>query len=100
MFSPRAFNPCDDKHAHEGSSNLAASPLWNVKLRLGQAAPAGLSLHDLKLSAWDKNFGGRWNAGSNKRGGGTDIAPVDYAAQVAHCIARCQKNAHAHHTTV
>ena len=53
-----------------------------VKLRLGRAAPDGFSLHDLGLSAFDPAFGGRWNAGSNKRGGGTQVTPELYADEV------------------
>lgn len=56
---------------------------WSVKLRLGKAAPTGLTLHRLRVTDWDANFGGRWNAGSNKRGGGTPVAPQDYALAVA-----------------
>lgn len=81
MFSPRT-----DDNASGQNMDASSPPLWNVKLRLGASAPAGLSLHDLKLSDWDQNFGGRWNAGSNKRGGGTDLNPFDYALQVAHCL--------------
>jgi hypothetical protein len=52
---------------------------WNVKLRLGHAAPPGFTLHSLGIQNWNPAFGGRWNAGSNKRGGGTGIEPRDYA---------------------
>jgi hypothetical protein len=38
-----------------------------VKTRLGLAAPAGMSLREMKLPGW----GGRWNAGSTGRKGGT-----------------------------
>lgn len=56
-----------------------AADRWNVKLRLGRAAPPGFTLHSLGIRHWNPAFGGRWNAGSNKRGGGTSIAPRDYA---------------------
>jgi len=56
-----------------------AANRWNVKLRLGQAAPPGFTLHSLGIRGWNPAFGGRWNAGSNKRGGGTSVAPHDYA---------------------
>lgn len=47
----------------------------NYTVRRGPKAPAGLYLNTLNL---DKEFGGRWNAISNKRGGGT-IRPIsDY----------------------
>lgn len=52
---------------------------WNVKLRVGHAAPRGFTLHSLGIQNWNPAFGGRWNAGSNKRGGGTSIEPRDYA---------------------
>lgn len=52
---------------------------WEVKLRLGQAAPKGLNLHKIGIREFDRVYGGRWNAGSNKRGGGTEIPPEEYA---------------------
>jgi hypothetical protein len=52
---------------------------WNVKLRLGRAAPPGFTLRSLGIQHWNPGFGGRWNAGSNKRGRGTSIEPRDYA---------------------
>lgn len=56
---------------------------WNAKIRLGNAAPEGLSLHHLNIGEFDPDFGGRWNAGSNKRGVGTSISPEAYAAEVS-----------------
>lgn len=50
---------------------------WNAKMRLGNAAPEGLSLGDV-IRPFDKGYGGRWNAGSNKRAGGSAINPKDY----------------------
>jgi hypothetical protein len=58
---------------------------YEIKLRLGPAAPEGLWLSRLGINDWDPAFGGRWNAGSNNRGGGTDMAPRDYAS---HLISR------------
>jgi hypothetical protein len=55
---------------------------WIVKLRLGDAAPEGLTLHTLGIGEWDPGFGGRWNAGSNKRDGGTEMDPEEYAARL------------------
>ena len=55
---------------------------WDAKLRLGPGAPAGSSLHQLGIREFDPNFGGRWNAGSNSRNGGTDIDPKTYASNV------------------
>jgi len=54
-----------------------------VRLRLGLSAPAGFSLNDLEIRKLDPAFGGRWNAGSNARGGGTEIPPETYALEVA-----------------
>lgn len=39
-----------------------------TRIRLGPKAPDGMSLHTLGISALDPNYGGRFNAGSNKRG--------------------------------
>ena len=44
-----------------------------VRVRLGQAARAEESLHALRLNEVDSAYGGRWNAGSNRRGGGTPL---------------------------
>lgn len=55
---------------------------WVMKIRLGLSAPAGLSLHDLGIQHMDPFYGGRWNAGSNKRGGGTRTSPRDYAREL------------------
>lgn len=52
---------------------------WDSKIWLGLAAPEGSSLHDLDIRSFDSAFGGRWNAGSNRRNGGTAIAPKEYA---------------------
>lgn len=59
---------------------------WAMKLRLGLAAPPGATLHSLRIPEWDPAFGGRWNAGSNKRGEGTKDEPADYAARLAAAI--------------
>jgi hypothetical protein len=44
-------------------------------------------LNDLKLREWDTGYGGRWNAGSNKRGKGTNVPPDEYAKFVAEHLA-------------
>jgi hypothetical protein len=49
-----------------------------VKLRLGRAAPAGCTLHALGISEFDPAYGGRWNAGSNRRAGGAAVSAVEY----------------------
>jgi hypothetical protein len=56
---------------------------WVMKLRLGLGAPPGTTLQRLGIKEFDPAYGGRWNAGSNKRGGGTDISPEVYARAVA-----------------
>ena len=61
---------------------------WKVKLRLGRAAPDGLTLPMLGVDEFDPRFGGRWNAGSNRRGGGTEVAPEQYAGMVAERLDR------------
>jgi hypothetical protein len=65
MFSPRKDEP----------------GRWDAKFRLGAAAPEQLSLIDV-IQPIDKGYGGRWNAGSNKRAGGSDILPRKYAARI------------------
>jgi hypothetical protein len=55
----------------------------NAEFRLGGAAPLGLTLHSLRLAEFDQGYGGRWNAGSNKRAGGTDLVSAAYAEEVA-----------------
>jgi hypothetical protein len=68
--------------------NMIASPragetdIWDIKLRLGEAAPESLSLQDVDLSEFDSGYSGRWNAGSNKRGGGTKLPPDLYAEKL------------------
>ena len=51
---------------------------WQIKVRLTGSAPSWLSLHDLDLRSFDRAYGGRWNAGSNNRGGGTTLLPEEY----------------------
>lgn len=54
-----------------------------MKLRLSTNAPAGLSLNALRLKEFDPGYGGRWNAGANKRGSGVGISAQAYAEEVA-----------------
>ena len=56
---------------------------WKIKLRLGGGAPEGLTLSMLDVTEFDPKYGGRWNAGSNRRGGGTTMDPQRYAALVS-----------------
>jgi hypothetical protein len=55
---------------------------WVMKLRLGARAPEGFTIHDLHMTDFDRAYGGRWNAGSNARAGGTTIPPAQYAEEV------------------
>ena len=59
---------------------------WQVKVRLGLAAPPELALSDLAIHEFDPGYGGRWNAGSNRRGGGTATAPRDYVSALSRCV--------------
>ena len=59
-----------------------ASGTWIMKLRLGARAPEGFTIHDLRVTEMDPAYGGRWNAGSNARAGGTTIDPTRYAEEV------------------
>ena len=51
---------------------------WDAKLRLGRGALEGLDLNCLGINEFDPNYGGRWNAGSNARNGGTSKHPEQY----------------------
>jgi hypothetical protein len=63
--------------------NVADPTRWTIKLRLGERAPLGVTLQTLGITdGWDPSYGGRWNAGSNGRGGGTDIHPAIYAGKL------------------
>ena len=64
---------------------------WKMKLRLGPQAPVGLSLSALGISEFDPRYGGRWNAGSNRRGGGTTMDPQRYAELVSEGLGRALK---------
>lgn len=52
---------------------------WEIAVRVGLARSEELSLDTLDINSFDPAYGGRWNAGSNRRGGGTIIEPWDYA---------------------
>ena len=69
---------------------------WKMKLRLGRAAPDGLSLSMLGLEELDPRYGGRWNAGSNRRGGGTTMEPDQYAGLVAERLERVLRELDGH----
>jgi hypothetical protein len=73
-----------------GSRDPSVAAPWITKVRLGQAAPEGLSLFDLGIRKLDPNFGGRWNAGSNRRLGGTKVPPDFYAEALAARLGRVE----------
>lgn len=96
MLGPVAFATLDEKLdagllpslLPKAAVILAFSPMkdlpghMEVKARLGLAAPIGTSLLRLGIDGFDPAFGGRWNAGSNKRGGGTSLSPEEYVLQL------------------
>lgn len=49
--------------------------MWEIKVRLGLSASQDMALNEMNLP----DFGGRWNAGSTKRHGGTKLNPEEYA---------------------
>ncbi len=59
-----------------------SSRIERSKIRLGPAAIAGSSLHQLGIREFDPAFGGRWNAGSNTPNLGTSIHPEAYKAEL------------------
>ena len=63
------------------SPRLNEPSRWNCKARIGNAAPPDFSLPRV-MQAVDSNYGGRWNAGSNKRGGGSAANPEIYIASI------------------
>ena len=60
--------------------------LWETKIRLGLAAPDGSSLFALGVLTAEPTFGGRWNAGSTKRAGGSRVTPREAALRLAELI--------------
>jgi hypothetical protein len=63
-----------------------------MRLRLGKGAPEGMTLFDLSVERFDPNYGGRWNAGANKRGGGSSIEVSTYADLLAGALEQyCSK---------
>ena len=52
---------------------------WQVALRLGLARPDNFTLNHIAITEFDPAYNGRWNAGSNRRGGGTLLSPHAYA---------------------
>jgi hypothetical protein len=60
--------------------------LWENKIRLGRAAPPGLSLFAIGVLEAEPRFGGRWNAGSTKRAGGSPVTPREVAVRLANLL--------------
>jgi hypothetical protein len=70
----------DEPHVFNGKTSESTT---TARLRLGLAAPEGLTIFDLKVPEFvDSAYGGRWNAGSNRRGGGSTISAQEYARRV------------------
>ena len=61
---------------------------FEMKLRLGLAAPKGFTLNRINIAAVDPGFGGRWNAGANSRAGGSAVSPHQYAALLSEKLAQ------------
>lgn len=59
------------------------SDRWDARMRLGNTAPPGATIHHLRPRQFDPAFAGRWNAGSNARNGGTAMKPEEYIRNVA-----------------
>ncbi|MBP6975029.1 MAG: hypothetical protein KBB54_03775 [Candidatus Pacebacteria bacterium] len=56
---------------------------YETKIRLGKNVPAGFTLQQLKLGETAIHWGGRWNAGSNKRAGGSTLSAEECANIIA-----------------
>lgn len=69
-----------------------SSPKICLKVRLGQGAPSGLTLHDLNLSQHISGYGGRWNAGSNFRRGGTEQSLEDILLVLNQALDRIEEH--------
>jgi hypothetical protein len=71
---------------------LVASPMqngrWETKIRLRLAAPAGLTLFDVGMTQLEPRFGGKWNAGSTKRSGGSNQDPMILGRAIAEVLDR------------
>lgn len=55
----------------------------DTKVRLGNSAPAGTTLFDMGIRDFEPAFGGRWNAGSTKRSGGSTVSATTLAVRIA-----------------
>jgi hypothetical protein len=61
---------------------------WHYNIRLCQSAIGRYTLHELDVRSFDESFGGRWNAGSNKRGkvSGSTLLPQEYVGKLSTAI--------------
>lgn len=62
-----------------------APGIKEVKVRLGVNTPSGTDLRPI-MAKVDPHFGGRWNAGANKRQGGTTMSLDEYISKLAAAI--------------
>lgn len=56
-----------------------------AKVRLGLAAPIGRDVRNI-VPQFDRNFGARWNAGSNERLGGMTMTPSEYISKLIQAV--------------
>lgn len=63
-----------------------------LKLRLAPDAPMGFTLRSLDMAKVDPAFGGRWNAGSNKRGGGSRLRSSELFERLSAEVSRAVAN--------
>jgi len=76
------FCPMYDKNTGEKLKEKEA------KIRLGLRAPSGIDLRKI-MELVDKKFGGRWDAGSNGRNGGTILDVETYAQMIDKIYGGC-----------
>lgn len=58
-----------------------------ARLRLCAGAPEGFSLHKIDMESVDPGYGGRWNAGSNRRSLGSNIPQDQYLQKLSAALA-------------
>jgi len=63
-----------------------------MKFRLGKAAPEGASIQSLKLEEFDQEYGGRWNAGANKRNTNKQLAGTEMSFDIYLNFRSCIKH--------
>lgn len=65
-----------------GSPHPENRDRWAIKVRRGFAMPEGRTLQDLDIEGFDAAYGGRWNAGSTRRGGGSVVETGEWVEGV------------------